>query len=240
MEPKDDGPWLGVLGGMGPMAGAVFMERLVALTDAGRDQDHIPAVLWSDPRVPDRSAAALGRGDDPLPRMLAAMRGLERAGVALVAVPCNSANVWFDQLSAASTVPVLDIIDSTCDDLARHGVTTGRIGVLGTAGTLELGIYQRPLQARGYDVVVPTDDEITNLSTVAIDLVKANRIAESFEPAAESIRRLIGRGADAVMLGCTELPLAVPHGRRADFDVVLTDSIDALARTVIDRWQVRS
>ena len=182
----------------------------------------------------------MGGGDDPLPRMLVGLRGLERAGVGLVAIPCNSAHVWFDQIIEASTVPVLNIIDSTCDDLARHGVTSGRIGVLGTAGTLELGLYQGPLQARGYNVIVPTDDEITNLSTVAIDLVKANRIEEGFEPAAECIRRLVDRGADAVMLGCTELPLALPHARRAEFGVVLTDSIDALARTVIDRWNLRS
>ena len=70
--------------------------------------------------------------------------------------------------------------------------------------------------------------------------MKANRIEEGFEPAAECIRRLVDRGADAVMLGCTELPLALPHARRAEFGVVLTDSIDALARTVIDRWIRRS
>lgn len=233
-------PWLGVLGGMGPMAGAVFMARLVALTPATRDQDHVPAVLCNDPRVPDRSAARLGHGPDPLPQMLAGIRLLERAGAQLIAIPCNTAHLWFDQLQAASGVPLLHIVESACDDLVRLGMPGGqgrRIGLMGTAATLKLGLYQAPLQARGYGVILPTEDEIKSLCVAAIDLVKANRTDEAFEPAAECIRRLVARGADAVVLGCTELPLAVPHARRAELGVPMTDSIDALVRAVLLRRQ---
>lgn len=240
--PEEDlaAPWLGVLGGMGPMAGAAFMARLVALTPATRDQDHVPAVLCNDPRVPDRSAARLGHGEDPLPWMLAGIRLLERAGTRLIAIPCNTAHLWFDQLQAASSLPLLHIVESACDDLARLGVQAGpagRIGLMGTAATLKLGLYQRPLEARGYSVILPAEDEITSLCVAAIDLVKANRTDEAFAPAAECIRRLVARGADAVVLGCTELPLAVPHARRAEFGVPMTDSIDALARAVLLRWR---
>lgn len=230
-------PWLGILGGMGPMAGAAFAMRLVALTEAARDQDHIPALLCNDPRVPDRSAARLGTGQDPLPKMLEGIRLLERAGVSLLAIPCNTAHLWFDQLNGSASVPLLHIVESACDDLARLGVHSGCIGLMGTAATLKLGLYQGPLEARGYSVLLPTQDEITSLSVAAIELVKANRTDEAFEPAAECIRRLVARGANAVVLGCTELPLAVPHSRRGEFGVVLTDSIDALARAVLDRWK---
>lgn len=238
-EQVRESPWLGVLGGMGPMAGAAFMARLVSLTEAERDQDHIPAVLCNDPRVPDRSAARLGMGADPLQQMLAGIHLLERAGVQLIAIPCNTAHLWFDQIHASASVPVLHIIESACDDLKRQGIARGKVGLMGTAATLKLRLYQEPLEARGYSVILPTQDETISLSVAAIELVKANRTEEAFEPAAECIRRLVGRGADAVVLGCTELPLSIPHNRRGEFGTVLTDSIDALAKAVIERWTRR-
>ena len=107
---EDNVQVLGVLGGMGPMAGATFAARVVALTPAARDQDHIPLVLCNDPRVPDRSSARLGQGEDPLPAMLRGLRLLERAGATLVAIPCNTAHLWYDQLAAATSLPVLHIV----------------------------------------------------------------------------------------------------------------------------------
>src|SRR5579875_1708753 len=95
------GKILGVLGGMGPLASAHFMARLTLLTPATRDQDHIPAVLWSDPRVPDRNAARLGTGADPLPVLLRGLAGLRAAGAGAIAIPCNTAHGWYDGMTAA-------------------------------------------------------------------------------------------------------------------------------------------
>src|SRR5687768_12963046 len=103
------GGLLGILGGMGPLAGAAFAARLVALTPAERDQDHVPALLCNDPRVPDRSSARLGQGEDPLEAMAAGVRLLERAGASLIAIPCNTAHLWYEQLAARTQVPLLHI-----------------------------------------------------------------------------------------------------------------------------------
>lgn len=225
---------LGVLGGMGPMAGATFAARVVALTPAARDQDHLPLILCNDPRVPDRSAARLGQGDDPLPAMLRGLRLLERAGAGLVAIPCNTAHLWYPQLAAATALPVLHIIEAVADDLERLGAARCRVGLMGTAATLQSGLYRDPLQRRGFEVLDTQADEV-RLCTEAIEAVKANAPEQAFEPAAACIRRLVERGAQAVVLGCTELPLAVPHAQRGAFGAVLTDSIDALARAAIRR-----
>jgi aspartate racemase len=225
---------LGILGGMGPLAGAAFATRLVALTPAERDQDHVPALLCNDPRIPDRSSARLGQGEDPLEAMVAGLQLLERAGARLVAIPCNTAHLWHEQLAARTRVPLLHIVEAVCEDLARLGAE-GPVGLMGTPATLQLGLYQQPLRSRGYEVLVP--DEAGRAQCVdAIAAVKGNRPEEAFAPAAECIRALIARGARAVVLGCTELPLAVPHDRRAEFDAVLTDSIDALARAALQRY----
>jgi aspartate racemase len=222
---------LGVLGGMGPLAGATFMARLTLLTPAERDQDHIPAVLWSDPRVPDRSAARLQGGEDPLPALLRGIRGLEAAGCGAIAIPCNTAHGWFEGMQAATRLPILHIVEAAADELLRLGVTGGPVGLMATTGTLAMRLYQDRLEARGYEVMVPSADEMTRIVMPAIDAVKANRVAEAYAPLAEEAVALAARGARAVVLGCTEIPLGIAAGPALPFPVA--DTIDALARAAI-------
>ncbi|MBI0432345.1 aspartate/glutamate racemase family protein [Roseomonas sp. KE0001] len=232
------GPFLGVLGGMGPLASAQFMLRLTLLTPAERDQDHLPALLWSDPRVPDRTAARLGQGEDPLPWLLRGLRGLEAAGCGAIAIPCNTAHGWYDGLAAATRLPILHIVDAAAAELARQGIDGGRIGILGTAGTLDMRLYQSRLEGRGYDCIVPDPAEMAALVSPAIALVKANRPAEAHAPLAEMASRLRARGAAAVVLGCTEIPLGIQAGPTDAIGLPLIDTIDALALAAL-RWAGR-
>ncbi|MEO5659833.1 MAG: amino acid racemase [Polaromonas sp.] len=233
-QSRFDGTFLGVLGGMGPLAGAVFVERLVALTDAARDQDHVPTVLWSDPRVPDRTDARLHGGEDPLPWLIHGAIQLKKAGARLIAIPCNSAHLWYDQLTKAVDIRFLHIVQSTVADLKRHGIRDGCIGLMGAAGTLEGGLYQEELKRHGFDCVLPRAEEIEYFCMRPIRLVKANEIEAAYLIAAECIELLKQRGAQAIVLGCTEYPIAVPHARRASLGIPLIDSIDALARAAIE------
>lgn len=224
---------LGVLGGMGPLASAEFMRRLTLLTPAASDQDHIPAVLWSDPRVPDRTAARLAGGADPLPALRRGIAGLEAAGCGAIAIPCNTAHGWFEAMQAATRLPILHIVDAAAADLAAQGIGGGPIGVMATAGTLAMRLYQERLAGRGYSCLVPEEAEMAALVTPAIAAVKANRLAEAHAPLAEAARRLSARGARAVVLGCTEIPLGLAAGPALPFPVC--DTLDALARAAI-RW----
>ena len=225
---------LGILGGMGPLAGATFLARLTLLTPAVRDQDHVPCVLWSDPRVPDRTAARLTGGPDPLPFLLRGVRGLETAGCEAVAIPCNTAHGWYDDLAAATRLPILHIVDATAAELRRLGLESGRIGLLGTAGTLAMRLYQERLEPLGYDCLVPEAAEMQTLVSPAIAEVKANRVAAARVPLMDAAARLVARGADAVVLGCTEIPLAISaETDAAELGVPIADSIDALARAAL-------
>ena len=221
---------LGVLGGMGPLASAHFMLRLTLLTPAERDQDHVPAVLWSDPRVPGRPEAMAGAGPDPLPWLLRGIDGLRQAGCGAIVIPCNTAHGWFTPMQQAAAVPILHIVDAAADDLSAMGLSTGRIGLMATRATLAMRLYQDRL---GRDCIIPDEAQMTNLIAPAIALVKANRVAEAYAPLAKVVNSLASRGAAAVVLGCTEMPLGLLAGPAAGLHVPVVDTIDSLARAAI-------
>lgn len=233
---------LGVLGGMGPLASAQFMLRLTLLTPAARDQDHIPAVLWSDPRVPDRTRGRQGNGEDPLPVLLRGIAGLRAAGCGAIAIPCNTAHGWYAELQAAAGCPILHIVDAAAAELRRAAIPPGPIGVMGTAATLAMRLYQDRLGAQGWECLVPPEDHMRRLVTPAIAAVKANQVAAAYAPLAEAARGLAARGAQAVVLGCTEIPLGLAAGPpaagaplidTAAAGAPLIDTIDALVRAAI-------
>jgi aspartate racemase len=225
---------LGVLGGMGPLASAQFMLRLTLLTPAAKDQDHIPAILWSDPRVPDRNDARFGGGPDPLPWLLRGIRGLRTAGCGAIAIPCNTAHGWFDPMAREAGVPVLHIVDAAAADLRRIGITGGTVGLMGTRATLAMRLFQDRLGAQGWNVIEPEPAQMQRLVSPAIALVKANRVAEAYQPLKEVANSLASRGAAAVVLGCTEIPLGIQAGPADALHCPVVDTIDALARAAID------
>jgi aspartate racemase len=226
---------LGVLGGMGPLASAQFMLRLTQLTPATRDQDHIPTVLWSDPRVPDRIAGKAGTGPDPLPSFLHGIDGLRQAGCGAIAIACNTAHAWYEAMAAHTELPILHIVDAAAADLDALHLAGRRIGVMGTVPTLQLRLYQDRLDGLGWDCIQSTDAEMQRLILPAIALVKVNRVADAYAPLVEAVNLLAGRGAEAVVLGCTEIPLGIQAGPPDSLRIPFVDTIDSLARAAI-RW----
>lgn len=224
---------LGVLGGMGPLASAHFMVRLTLLTPASKDQEHIPTVLWSDPRIPDRGEAIQPNGPDPMPALTHGIEGLRRAGCGAIVIPCNTVHAWYDQMTKVAGVPMPHIVDAAATDLTRLGIGPGVIGLMATPTTLRIRLYQQRLASRGWDCIVPTEDQMTRLVSPAIASVKANRVADAFEPLAEVVNDLAARGATAAVLGCTEIPLGILAGSASRLKVPVVDTIDALARAAI-------
>ncbi|MBK1719872.1 aspartate/glutamate racemase family protein [Thiocystis violacea] len=200
-------PFIGVLGGMGPVATVDFMAKLVALTPASRDQDHLPVVVINLPRIPDRSAAILGSGQDPLPGLKEGIALLNRADVGLIAIPCGTSHHWHSELSAASRAPILHIARAAVSRAPRGERTL----ILATRGALASGFFQRELTARETPFDIPSPDD----EQVAVD--DCIRLIKSGQPEAAGacLDRVFGnahaRGVRTVILGCTELPLAAVH-----------------------------
>lgn len=221
---------IGVLGGMGPEATIAFYARLVAQTPATCDQDHLRVIIDSNPKIPDRTAALVAAGASPVPAMVASIEALGRAGAEFVVVPCVSAHAFLDELRARVALPVLSIFDAVADDICADPHAIGRVGLLATAGTVRAGLLARHLERRGMVVEVPVAaDQDTVMA--AIYEVKSGpteaRRAELRDSLRAVTRRLVTRGAQAIVLGCTEIPLIIG---RDDAPVPVVDALDALAR----------
>lgn len=224
---------LGILGGMGPAASAEFVNRLIAQTPAGCDQEHIPFVLWSDPTVPDRSTSLINRDDLPWDKLKAGILGLKSAGCDHIVIPCNTAHFWFDRLSQLG-VPITHIVNSVAEELKSQNIHRGTIGIIGTKATMSLGLYQHYLGNNGWQCVTPSTHEMDTIVQPAIDLVKSSDIDAAHDLLLKAIDHLIPWGVDAVVLGCTEIPLAIreTHYR----SIPLINSIDSLAKAAVKEF----
>lgn len=230
---------IGILGGMGPLATVDLMRKLVELTPALRDQDHVPVVVVSDPRVPDRVGPALGRSSvSPVPAMQAGIAALERAGADCVAIACNTAHYWYDDLQSATRLPILHIVDAVAQELRTQG-GAGPVGLLATTATLTTRLYHDRLAEHDFDCVVPSETEQEDLVHAAIALVKQNRCTEAGPLLLDAIERLRSRGAQAVVLACTELPVALSCVTPPS-EPVIVDATAALAQACLSWWKGRS
>ena len=221
---------IGVFGGMGPSATVDFMDKIVQLTPATRDQDHIPVIVASLPHIHDRSRSILGTGPDPLPALLKGIEYLNGAGVGVISIPCNSSHHWYAQMAERSQVPILHIAQSCVAAIPDQG--SPMVAVFATRGALASGFYQRELQARGIGFLVPDPQVGQSRVDDCIREVKAGLIAEggvSLQAALDAAR---SQGATAVILGCTELPIAARHVDARG--LALYDSSLELARATVN------
>jgi aspartate racemase len=226
---------LGVLGGMGPLATVDFLRKLIEETPAQRDQDHVPAVVYSVPQIPDRPAAILENGASPLPAMLEGVRVLRQAGVAAIAIPCNTAHYWYDDVVRMAGVPVLHIADAACEALERRALRAERVGLMGTDGTLKAGFLQARLEQRARRALLSTPEEQAQWVLPAIAAVKRHELAEAHALVCRACDALRHRGAEAIVLACTEIPVALDHAA-TPHSAIAVDATRALAQACVAWW----
>lgn len=220
---------VGVLGGMGPLATLDFLHKVLAATPAQRDQDHVPMIVSSIPQVPDRTAAFRGEGESPLPALRACGERLAAAGAGLLVLPCNTAHLWFDALQSALQLPMLHLADTALAELARRA-PGARVGLLATDATLASGLYLNRAPSPAPHWVLPTAVEVVDWVMPGIAAVKAGTPDLGRDLLLQAAQALQRRGAEALLLGCTELPLVLDE---ALLGLPVIDATDALARAVV-------
>jgi aspartate racemase len=221
-------PVLGILGGMGPAATADFLAKFVRATPVARDQDHISTITCSFPQIPDRSEAILGNGASPLPAMQQVLARLEACGATYIAIPCNTAHYWFETLQSETGLPIVHIVDATARWLLASGLNSGAVGLLATSATVHTKVYADRLDKFGIGCLVPDEAD----QALVMNVIRAVKLGEAFAWGTKTIGevavRLMDRGAVAVILGNSELPVAVQTGMPA-----WVDSTDALAHECV-------
>ena len=217
---------VGILGGMGPEATVLLMQKVIDRRAGGDDAGHVPLLVHQNPQVPSRIAALIeGTGESPAPVLAAMARALEGAGARALAMSCNTAHAYAGAIRAAAGVPFLDMIGLSTARLAGQG---RRIGMLASPAVRLAGVFDDAFAAAGLTAIWPADDAPV---LALIRAVKAGRTGvEEVAALTDAARGLVAQGADHLAIACTELSLLAP-GLPEGVD--WTDTLDCLADAIV-------
>lgn len=221
---------LGVIGGLGPIATAHFMELIIRMTEADIDQEHLDMIIYNRPSIPDRTGYILDpTKPNPLPEMIRVGNALARQGAKLIAIPCMTAHYFHRELTRYIEAPIVHAIHETAAHLKKHGIS--KVGIMATDGTIRSKLFQQELERHGIEAVTPGPEGQKCVMSVIYDDIKANRPAgmDKFDLASRDLRE---QGAQAIILGCTELSLV-----KRDYPIGAgyLDAMEVLAQTCVLR-----
>lgn len=196
---------LGVIGGLGPMATAYFLQLLTQMSSAENDQEHMDIIMISKPSIPDRTRYILGiSSENPVEDMVATGEKLKIMGADIIAVPCITAHYFHDELEKRIGLPIIHAVEETAVYLNKIGIKV--IGILGTDGTIQSRLFQNCMMKHGIQCIVPKEKAQKKVMDIIYDEVKAGKKTDiaDFNHIAEE---LFQSGAQVVLLACTELSL---------------------------------
>jgi len=231
---QPDNVILGIFGGMGPEATADLYGQIVRLTPAEKDQDHIPTLIYSLPQVPDRMGAIRNQDLSIIPYLVDGVTRLEDAGASFIAIPCNTVHYFYEYMQEAVDIPVIHMIQETVAEVVAKYPDAKNIGVLATTGTLESKLYENELIKNGFHVIIP-DNSVENEKVMkAVWGIKSGTEQIINEDLlAEAGQHLIDKGAEVIVLGCTEIPLAFNPDRSS---VPVVNATRVLAERAIELY----
>jgi aspartate racemase len=230
---------VGVIGGMGPEATVDLMTRVIRKTPAVNDQGHIRMFVDNNPKIPSRIAAIIeGTGESPVPVLTEMAQGLEVQGASFLAIPCNTAHVYYSEIQQAVTIPVLNMVAlTTAAAFTEIAAKSGRrVGLLGSSALFQTGLYEPYCRQVGVECLYPDEQQQADLMGL-INAIKAqNAQPEQLERYALIARALAAKGADCLIIACTEL--SVVDAALAD-DIRRIDALDVLVDHIIASAMLR-
>ncbi|NJE48590.1 aspartate racemase [Thermococcus sp. 9N3] len=214
---------IGILGGMGPLATAELFRRIVEKTPAKKDQEHPRIIIYNNPKIPDRTAYILGRGEDPRPELINSARKLESWGADFIIMPCNTAHFFAEDIQKAIRIPLVSMVEETAERVKEMGLR--KVGLLATDGTIKGLVYHRALLKRGIAIVTPDRTGQELVMEGIYRGVKAGNVAYGRELLLRVAKKLEKR-VDGIIAGCTEVSVAL---KPDDLSVPLIDPMDVIA-----------
>jgi len=215
---------LGVIGGLGPLASAYFLELITQMCDAKNDQEHIETIVYSKPATPDRTAFIIGNSDeDPVPAMVQSGAVLKAMGVDILAIPCVTAHFFHSKLESLIGMRIINAVEETVQYLADHNVT--KVGIMATDGTIRTNLFQNEFKKENIECVIPDDEHQAMVMSLIYDDVKAGMQIDmqKFTDVSLYLKNL---GAQVIILGCTELSIIKKNNK---IDNGFIDVLEVLA-----------
>lgn len=226
---------LGVIGGMGSYASLDFYKKLIELTPANIDQDHLHIIIDSNAHIPSRSDAILYNTADPVPNIHQSLKMLENSGVDLIAIPCNTSHYYFSSFRSSITTPIVNIVESAVANLKANYPDIRYIGVLATNATIISGIYQKELIKNGFQPLILNEENQAKYISQAIHGEKGIKAGyfgqENTDLVLQACDNLLVRGAEAIIGACTELPLVISQ---ENCPLPFIDSTKVLAQVCVN------
>lgn len=226
---------LGILGGMGPEATSLFFQRIITMTDAEKDQDHLKMIIYNDPEIPDRTEAIMKNGENPVSIALRGIGLLEKMEVDFIAIPCVTMHFFFNEIEMHTKIPILNIIEETALYIKTQYPDSRKIGILATEGTYHCRIFEKVYSENDLETIVPDEKGKSDLmeSIYGNKGVKAGFNKDYCKGLIMHVSdNLLKKGADVIVGGCTEIPIAVGQ---EDFKVPFVDSLSVLAMASIKK-----
>jgi aspartate racemase len=234
---------IGIAGGVGPAATVDFFGKIVRNTLARRDREHIKIVVEQNPQIPDRTAHLLKGETDPTIALYAACKRLEADGASIVTIPCNTAHAFVGRIQPFLSIPIVNMLQETAKAIRQNRDGCAKVGLLATSGTIESRVYHDAIIPAGFELIVP-DTENQERVMNAIYGPKGAKAGftegECYDDLLAALISLVRRGADVIILGCTELPLLLAQNDAFPVDgktVAVLDPTDILARKCVSLSQ---
>ena len=229
---------IGILGGMGPEATIDLFTKIVKGTKVKKDQDHLRILIDNNPKIPDRTLAIQGKAPSLLPELARSAKILENAGADFIVIPCVTAHYYYDSLQKEIKILILHVVEETMKYIQKKMKGTGRIGLIATEGTIHTGLFQKAFSNNAMELILPTPEVQRKWVTEAIYGKKGIKAVGP----SEHSKRLIGKasesfikqGAQAIIAGCTEVPLVLKGG---DLPIPVIDPISVLASAAVGQAQ---
>lgn len=217
---------VGIIGGMGPLASVDLMKKIIQFTPAGKDQDHIHIICDDYPQIPDRTAAIMGKGENPSPYMIESAQRLERAGADILAIACNTAHYFYDEIQHSVKIPVIHMPKEVANNIKANHYK--KVGLIATNGTLKTDLYQQNLKALGIECTLP-DPELQQIVMEGIYSIKAGDLKQGSSFISTVAANLVYLGVEVIVAGCTEVPLVLKTSK--EWKVI--DSTEVVAKRVV-------
>ncbi len=222
---------IGILGGMGPEATLQLYQQILIHTPATTDQEHLHVIIDSNPKIPNRTDAIMRPGSpDPTPALCETARNLERSGVDFIIMPCNTAHIFLPAILGSIHTPILSIVEATVQAILDLQPAVKCVGLLATPAVAATGLYAKPFLQRGITTLTPDAAGQEQVREVIFAIKAADKSPFQKAKLLTIGEQLIQRGARAIILACTELPLLAGPG---DWPVPVVDTIDVLARAAV-------